>query len=112
MHRIAWRNAVEAQRQSSRLVVASGLIFCALVNLLGAGSVPSLPDGLAIIVELGAGAALLLADEERLFAVVFAAVMAAIRYRAARYGLLPAESCAALLDRLQRLLPAAQAARA
>jgi hypothetical protein len=103
---------VEAQRQSSRLVVASGLISCALVNLLAPAGVPSLPDGLAMLAELGAGAALLLADEERLFAVLFAAVMAAIRYRAARYGLLPAESCAALLDRLQMLLPAAQAARA
>lgn len=103
---------MEAQRQSSRMLVASGLILCALVNLLGCDAVPPPAEAAAMIVELGAGVALLLAGEEQLFAVVLAAIMAAIRYRAARYGLLPAESCAALLDRLQSLLAAAQPARA
>lgn len=91
--------APDEPRRSARAALATALLYGALAQLVGpwlaeqAWMLPTLADSIGMLAELAAGILLLLADPGRLFALLGAAVMAAIQDRAARYGLLPTEAC-------------------
>lgn len=85
------------QEQHARVAVSGLLVWSSLARLLAQGVgdaefvLPPLVDCVAVVAELGVGAAFLFACEERLCAAISAALGALLRDRAARYGIVLGE---------------------
>lgn len=81
-----------AQGQHARVAVAGFLVWSSFAKLMAQGVgdpefvLPPLADCVAVVAELGVGAAFLSACEERLCCAIAAALGALLRDRAARYG--------------------------